>query len=237
MKKSILLLGAICIFALAQAQISEKEYVALKAMYDQMGGAGWKTAKGWDFSKPASTVSSYNKNDSTGWFGLTVRKGHVTAIKLSNNNLKGSIPVEFYDLEALQMVNLAKNAITGSISPKITNLRQLTFIDLGSNQLTGNIPAEIAGIGVDNNGTKAQTESAKGTEFKILLSRNQLSGEIPAALVNMPLWSKPNAGIQIDLSSNKLTGKVPLGLDKIPNLLVLKLEKNLLEGDIPQISQ
>jgi Leucine-rich repeat (LRR) protein len=233
-KSAIVLIGILFFVVSVKAQVSEKEYKVLKAFYEKMGGKSWTNSSGWDFSKSANDVKGFNKKDSTGWFGLTVRNGKIERINLYKNNLSGMIPEELYTLDGLNYLSLAKNSITGTISPKIGQMASLSFLDLGANHLTGAIPDEICKIGV-NAVTSSSSEKKKGTELSINLSRNKLTGVLPTGLSQMPLWSKPNIGIKIDLSSNQLTGNVPVELEKINNLVLLRLDRNKFEGNVPKI--
>jgi hypothetical protein len=62
---------------------------------------------------------------------------------------------------------------------------------------------------------------------KLNLSRNQLSGSIPAELGNLTNLKK------LWLFSNRLSGSIPAALGNLTNLQVLSLSKNQLSGSIP----
>ena len=59
------------------------------------------------------------------------------------------------------------------------------------------------------------------------LSKNQLSGEIPAELGNLANLTS------LSLKSNQLSGSIPPELAELSNLVVLDLAQNQLSGDLP----
>ncbi|KAL2921001.1 Receptor-like protein EIX2 [Bienertia sinuspersici] len=90
--------------------------------------------------------------------------GLVKQIDLSNNKLKGEIPIEISFLKGLVSLDLSGNNLIGGITPEIDQLTALEYLNLSSNLLSGEIPTSLAGL----------------TFLGILdLSNNNLSGKIP----------------------------------------------------------
>ena len=71
------------------------------------------------------------------------------------------------------------------------------------------------------------TTGSDGRVTHLVLFSNQLTGEIPAELRDLP-----NLEV-LSLSSNQLTGEIPAGVGSLPNLEVLSLYSNQLTGEIP----
>nr|XP_043624748.1 probable LRR receptor-like serine/threonine-protein kinase At1g53430 [Erigeron canadensis] len=88
---------------------------------------------------------------------------------------------------------------------------RITHIQLKGLNLTGVLPEEFANL------TSLQ---------ELDLSRNYISGSIPARLAQLPLTI-------LSLLGNRISGSIPSELGDIPTLEELVLEDNLLEGPLP----
>ena len=95
--------------------------------------------------------------------GVTYQK-FIHVIDLSNNHLSGRIPLEVFDLTALNSLNLSQNHLMGTIPKEIGNMKQLESLDLSNNTLSGEIPQTMSDM----------------TFLEVLnLSFNNLKGQIP----------------------------------------------------------
>ncbi|XP_059654800.1 receptor-like protein EIX2 [Cornus florida] len=70
----------------------------------------------------------------------------VTSIDLSHNNLSGSIPDDFFSLDALRFLNLSHNKITGKIPENIGGMKLLESLDISRNYLLGEIPQSMSNL-------------------------------------------------------------------------------------------
>ncbi len=80
------LLGLCFLPCQMQAQVVEKDSLALVALYDSTDASNWINSQNW-LSGPVSS-----------WRGITVASGRVSAISLRANNLVGQLPPELSDL-------------------------------------------------------------------------------------------------------------------------------------------
>ena len=102
----------------------------LEALYHATGGEHWRRSDNWLSEAPLDQ-----------WYGVvTDGDGRVTSVGLANNGLRGTIPPEFWQLDALQELGLGENGLTGSITPEIGELHDLRRVDFGRTQLTGTVP-------------------------------------------------------------------------------------------------
>ncbi|GKV38587.1 hypothetical protein SLEP1_g46477 [Rubroshorea leprosula] len=138
---------------------------------------------------------------------------HLRLMDLSNNFLNGSIPDEIWLLSKLEIFRVRSNHFTGTISRNIGNLTKLRRIYIGSTKIRGEIPQEMGNL------HNLELFSASNGSF---------SGLIPANIFNISSlrW--------IYLYSNNLSGTLPIDLCyRLPNIELLELHKNQLEGLIP----
>ena len=210
------------------------EFMALKAVYDNLGGAGWFDTTGWPTAGNWPTHASATEMGN--WFGVTVTDGDVTKVDLSYNNLSGNIPSSISKLSEMNVLQLRNNTISGGIPNEITNLVKLTTINLMNNSLTGPLPNSIGDI----------------TNLVVLvLNNNSLSGTIPASLYNLVNLSNLNlyknqfSGnvsesisnltnlTSLTLRRNQFSGPIPLGITQLTNLVYLNLMQNNFSGAIP----
>ena len=209
--------------------IPQKEYEALIAIYNKLGGTYWQTK--WDVTK--------GNNVYEGWHGVVIEDGHVVEINLSDNNLSGQIPSEIGDFSKLRVLNLANNnngyyknikgnipseigrlteledlrifnqALTGEITFWIDKLEKLKIIMLGKNYLTGSLPESIE----------------KLTQLNHLdISNNKFQGGIPERLGNLQYLD------YLNLSYNEFSGTIPSSLNNLPSIKYLYLNYNLFDG-------
>ncbi len=134
-------------------EIPQAELEALVALYNSTGGNNWTDRTNW-----------WVTNTPSNWYGLTVSDGHIIRIKLSENQLTGTIPLEIGNLNALESLDFNHNVISGDIPEEIASLTALEYLDLCCNQLTGGVPTWLENL----------------TSLRELyLSANQLGGSIP----------------------------------------------------------
>ncbi len=131
--------------ALINRYIDAADYEALKVLYHATNGGAW-TNKTWRIGSNAVT--------STGWPGVTFdEEGHVLAIELQNNNLRGNLPTEGMEMKSLRMLNLSGNSLNGDVAAFCKLLPALETLNLGYNlftELTGVLPAHITSLNLQN---------------------------------------------------------------------------------------
>lgn len=125
--------------------IDAADYEALKVLYQATNGGAW-TSKTWRIGSNAVT--------STGWPGVTFdEEGHVLAIDLQNNNLRGSLPTEGMEMKSLRTLNLSGNSLNGDVAAFCKLLPALETLNLGYNlftELSGVLPAHITSLNLQN---------------------------------------------------------------------------------------
>ena len=125
--------------------IDAADYEALKVLYQATNGGAW-TNKTWRIGSNAVT--------STGWPGVTFdEEGHVLAIDLQNNNLRGTLPTEGMEMESLRTLNLSGNSLSGDVAAFCKLLPALETLNLGYNlftELSGVLPAHITSLNLQS---------------------------------------------------------------------------------------
>jgi Leucine-rich repeat (LRR) protein len=164
--------------------VSERECESLLQLYQSTNGTNWKQNKGWNVT-----------NTPCEWVGVTCDKAGVIELKLSQNNLTGTLP-NFSGLPELQTLVLNNNQLTGAI-PDFSGLPQLQTLVLNNNQLTGAIP-DFRGL------SKLQA---------LVLSDNQVCkhpktnySQWQAQLKGFAICKPPTAAFTV----SSLSGKAPL---------------------------
>jgi len=221
---------------ISAASINIQDYNALMAFCTATGGENWsnKNTNNWG-----------DKNEWGNWEGVTINNatGRVTAIRLSDNNLRGDLPSELKNLTQLEVLDLQNNYIKGEIPKEIASITLLKELYLQENEFIGEIPKEL--------GDLPQIQ-------RILLNDNKLSGELPkelqftsSSLRTLHLhnnnfkgtipneWTNLSKLKELYLYNNKIEGAVPLdfaSVGKMPDLRKLRLQSNLLT-DIPDFSK
>ncbi|CAI8617821.1 unnamed protein product [Vicia faba] len=121
-------------------------------------------------------------------------------------NLVGPIPPSIINLTKLRYLSIIQTNISGEIPEILSQIKTLVTITLTNNKLTGPLPASLStipslvGIGFVGNQLTGTIPESYGSFPKLftglLLSRNRLSGKIPASLGKLnlaDLWLSHNA--------------------------------------------
>lgn len=174
-----------------QNEVSEREVIALLELKAKTKGHLWINQ--WDETKPIAT-----------WHGVTIKDGKVVGLDLSNNNLKGRIPITIGNLRHLEILNLSDNHLKGRMPRLYRKFKNLKSIDLSNNAIVGTIPAAIY---------KLQNLE------ELNLSNNKIDGEIPQRIAELSKLKTLN------LASNSLVGRVSL-IRSMKNIKELNLTNN-----------
>ena len=213
-----------------------RDSLALIALYNSTGGGSW--TNNWTLTDPINT-----------WYGVVASNGCVSAIRLNNNNLVGSLPAEIGDLINLEYLHLFNNQLTGEIPAEIGNLTELEEFICSDNGLTGSIPKEIGNLTKlvfmslgSNNLTGSIPEEIGNllSSWHFYLNNNQLSGCFPESLLafcdfpfkdfsgnpglpgggNFDAFCTTQAGVCTDCSTNlSFTNTIPDGLHEAVNII------------------
>lgn len=136
----------------------------------------------------------------------------LSEIRVFNNQLTGTIPIEISNAINLIEFNVSGNQLEGIIPSEIGSLTSLFDLSLGQNNFSGTIPTEIGNL---NN-------------LRFLnLSEDSLSGNIPVSFGQLTLLE------ELNLSGNSLSGNLPEELGQLTNLRNLYLNNNQISGQVP----
>ncbi|KAK1556256.1 hypothetical protein Q3G72_001571 [Acer saccharum] len=162
---------------------------------------------------------------------------NLTALKLGNNQLTKSIPIEIGKLRQLQVLYLDGNRLQGSIPSEICNLRNLGALQLSDNKFFGSVPACLGDITslrflhLNSNNLTSTIPSSLWNLKDILdlnLSNNSLIGNLPLDIGNL------RAVTYIDLAWNELSGEIPSSFGNLQTLINFSIAHNKLKGHIPE---
>lgn len=155
-----------------------------------------------------------------------------------NSNMTGPIPEEIVTaLTKLEILDLSDCTITGTIPEQIGNLGKLVYLSLGDNKLTGKLPASMGTmheklefLSLDGNmlvGGIGPVETLTNLRF-LYLEHNMFERPMDSTMME-----DLKALEQIDLSDNAFSGDFPLHLLEFPELDVLDLSSNTIDGSLP----
>jgi len=172
------------------------------SIYESSGGDSWTRNDNWCSDKPLSD-----------WYGVeTDAWGHVTALRLSHNNLSGTISEKISKLTGLQHLDLSWNDLGGEISRKVgtevcsdlDNLLELETINFGHNRLRGDFMPinwykleRLQRIDLSYNQLKCfafpllwENMFKNGRTVDLILNGNYLFDDIPKVIQDHPDWNR-----------------------------------------------
>jgi len=117
-------------------------------------------------------------------------------ISMPQNRLSGSLPDSLFELINVDKIDLSSNLLHGTLPDSMGNLVLLQHLQLNNNFLVGSVPQTLASSHPINGKMGDLLET-------IHLQDNQLSGEIPVNLSDLPKLK------ELIIHENKLTGQVP----------------------------
>ncbi|XP_047094405.1 probable LRR receptor-like serine/threonine-protein kinase At1g06840 isoform X1 [Lolium rigidum] len=184
---------------------------------------------------------------------------NLNRLQVDQNQIVGPIPKSFANLRSVKHIHMNNNSLSGQIPSELSRLPVLLHLLVDNNNLSGSLPPEFAGapalkiLQVDNNNFSGSsipnTYNNISTLLKLSLRNCSLQGTIPdmsgiSQLVYLDLsWNKLTGSIPtnklasnittIDLSQNMLNGTVPFNFSGLPNLQILSVENNHLDGAVP----
>lgn len=185
-----------------QDTLDLQERFALAVLYHATNGDNWIDAGSW--LTPGLPICN--------WDFVTCLASRVRFVRLNDNNLEGSIPVELEKLSSLRSLELTENPLTSSIPTELGRLSLLSNLELWTNDLSGSIPTELS-------------ELSFLTSLNVAM--NRLTGTIPpsvSGLINLRL---------LELGSNSLSGNIPTEIGELRLLLFLGLHENSLTAQLP----
>lgn len=123
------------------ASLPDAEFEILKQLPTLTGGENWRNK--WVFAE--------NKADCEMPYGVTVSKGHIVSIMLSNNNLQGELPYVVFSLPYLNTLDISNNSLISELAaygkdqrPVATVCDSLRTLNISGNQFTGDLACVMA---------------------------------------------------------------------------------------------
>ncbi|KAK7315200.1 hypothetical protein VNO77_33736 [Canavalia gladiata] len=167
------------------------------------------------------------------WFWINSQ--HMIQLKMSYNNLTGTIPNLKLKLPSKPSIILNSNQFEGGVPSFFLQASELIlsenkFSDLFSFLCGKSIGTNLGTLVLSNNEIKGELadcwECVKSLMF-LDLKNNKLSGKIPLSMGSLFKLET------LVLRNNNLTGELPSSLKNCTNLFLFDVSENLLSGPIP----
>ena len=212
------------------AQVSESEFQALKALYNATKGDNWTDNTGWNTINTTATKESVNET----WEGLRIVDGHIRRINLSENNLDGMLPKEIGRLKFVTNLYMGGNKLRGTIPDSIGQMTNLYQIQMYRNQLSGSLPATLARLPKigDINFSGNQLTGALPLAYDSISTLEVLALEDNNLEGNLPKLTQSTSILNLYLRNNNFSGELPIEWFSFDQLLRLYLNDNNLTGSI-----
>ena len=140
-------------------QMDAQEWKLLTVLNATLIKMGWKEP--WDMSQGEKSASQLK--------GVTLEKGHVKALDLSDQQLAGNLPATAFVLPKLESLNISHNRFKGNLGVLGRTLPALTTLDASYNGFTDvlpTLPAAIKQLNISNQ-TIDKTITVDGSHFNI----------------------------------------------------------------------
>ena len=233
----------------------KQENQALARLYYSTGGKEWQDNNNW----LNQTVSHCQ------WNGVLCYNdtGHVIAISLRGNNLRGTLGDALRGLDFLLGICFDRNEICGNIYSILSALTlRIMRVELAYTKISGDFPGHV--VTKFPMLTKLQLSGNEGitgelpvnigdvkTLQVISLGETKISGVIPKSIGQLrnlwfidfetlnlkgtlSLFKNLTGLLHLHLSSNMIHGSIPADIGKwFPRLHELLLQSNLLDGEVP----
>ncbi|KAM3689767.1 hypothetical protein ACJW31_09G071600 [Castanea mollissima] len=143
----------------------------------------------------------------------------LTTLSMSQNMIRGDIPIGIENLVNLNKLGLGYNYLRGILPDALGKLWKLKGLFLHGNKFFGPISSFLGNL----------------TTLTLLYkNENRFEGRIPPSLGNcQKVIGLSSLSIALVLSHNFLIGTLPFEVGNIKNLAELDLSKNRLSGEIP----
>ncbi|PPR85749.1 hypothetical protein GOBAR_AA34940 [Gossypium barbadense] len=170
----------------------------------------------------------------------------LEALNLANNSISGEIPSNLSACSKLILVDMSDNQLTGEIPALLGLLSNLKVLGFFNNSLRGNIPPSLGNLsslerlGLTFNALSGIIPESFGRLRNLsffTIFGNTISGIVPVPMFNLSnIRSFDIGGNKIE-GENQISGQIPLSKSNAPNLGVLELYDNMLDGNALSMSE
>jgi len=217
------------LFVCVSSLVPDAQRNALLLLYYSTEGTSWNNQDNWLEGDPC--VDS--------WYGISCDSDtNVQSVRLSKNNLRGSLPSEMNHLTFLDTLDLSYNYELNSTLPDSwSGLVHLRDLNLSYSMIRGSLPESWSGLANLENldlsynsigGTLPESWSEIATLKNLYLYNMNIVGTLPdswSGLVNLQ---------ELYLWGNMIEGTLPDSWRVLVNLQDLDLSSNLIEGSLPE---
>ncbi|XP_022882539.1 receptor-like protein 12 [Olea europaea var. sylvestris] len=171
------------------------------------------------------------------YFPIWIRKQNsLMYLHLSFAGISNTLPNWLWNMSSIRHLDLSHNNISGGMPHLSSKLNSYVSVDLSYNNLSGPIPLSVFQYSetlilsenlLSGSIFNLCTISENSFITTLILSNNQLDGELPDCWMNLHILRTLN------LANNKFSGKLPPSLGSLKWLAILHLGNNNFTGELP----